>query len=603
MKSIITTLFLLLSLNIYSQTNLVYNGDFETKYSCPKGISQMFLAVKWEQATAATSDYYNGCYEAINSDVSVPYNWRGYNPSHSGRAYAGLYDYSFMDYREYIYTDWEQPLKAGRYWFEMWLCLSEKSNLATKSVGAVFLDTFNAHNYIDYFNVLPFTPQILPQQHIKSNWTKVGGYINIKGTEKFLIIGNFFTQDTMEKYQDWEIVNNNDPTSRFDSYMLIDDVALYYCGDFTQPNLGSDTSLCAGDSLILDPNITNVSYLWDDNSTFHSKLITKPGTYNVTISDGYCVSSDTITVNFIPKPNIKFPTDVLFDCFNGDKSDIYLKVDSTYDSYLWSDSSTSYKTYINKPGKYWVKGWDRFCSNIDTIDIVKLNTPQFSLGNDTSYCGSTTLISPNPPNTRLYLWNNNSENKSITVDTSGLYWLKITDQMGCYNIDTINITINKPPIINLSHQITICNPDTVIYPGHFNSYLWNDGSTDSTYRIRKYDLYNVTVKDSNNCVASSNVEVVNGCDFSIYIPNAFYPNSNIEVNRKFSIVSEKAQSIKLTVYNRWGQEIYVETSPEISWDGTSNGIECQQDVYIYYIFAIDNKNKAYKYSGSVTLLR
>lgn len=64
------------------------------------------------------------------------------------------------------------------------------------------------------------------------------------------------------------------------------------------------------------------------------------------------------------------------------------------------------------------------------------------LGNDTTLCNqaSLTLTLPNAPNT-TFLWSDNSTGNSLTVNTTGIYWVDVTDNAaGCTLTDTIEIT-------------------------------------------------------------------------------------------------------------------------------------------------------------------
>ena len=66
--------------------------------------------------------------------------------------------------------------------------------------------------------------------------------------------------------------------------------------DFPPLNLGPDTSICKGDTYILQSNISDVSYLWSDNSTEQSLEVTEAGIYSVIIDDGCVTRSDTVEV-------------------------------------------------------------------------------------------------------------------------------------------------------------------------------------------------------------------------------------------------------------------------------------------------------------------
>ena len=60
----------------------------------------------------------------------------------------------------------------------------------------------------------------------------------------------------------------------------------------------------------------------------------------------------------------------------------------------------------------------------------------------------------------------------------------------------------------------------------------------------------------------------------------------------------------MTVYNRWGEEIFqTEKLEGRGWDGRFNGIDQPFGVYIYVIdLVLDNKMQEH-YQGNVTLLR
>ena len=63
-------------------------------------------------------------------------------------------------------------------------------------------------------------------------------------------------------------------------------------------DLGPDTILCVGDSLVLDVTRTGGTYLWQDGSMAGSITVSDSGTYWVEVTDGVtgCTTSDTIEV-------------------------------------------------------------------------------------------------------------------------------------------------------------------------------------------------------------------------------------------------------------------------------------------------------------------
>lgn len=62
-------------------------------------------------------------------------------------------------------------------------------------------------------------------------------------------------------------------------------------------NLGADTAICVGDSLILDATRSGASYMWQDNSTAASFTVSAAGMYWVVITEANgCTTSDTVSI-------------------------------------------------------------------------------------------------------------------------------------------------------------------------------------------------------------------------------------------------------------------------------------------------------------------
>jgi gliding motility-associated-like protein len=78
-------------------------------------------------------------------------------------------------------------------------------------------------------------------------------------------------------------------------------------------NLGNDTSLCLGESILIQINdSTLTSFLWQDGSSTDSLLVTQQGKYyvEVALSNG-CKGADTIEVSYIDPPSANWPTDTI----------------------------------------------------------------------------------------------------------------------------------------------------------------------------------------------------------------------------------------------------------------------------------------------------
>ena len=165
--------FLLLSLTLYSQSNLVPNPGFELYSSCPTNASQITNALPWFQPYLGVSstDYFNVC--SSNSVVQVPNNYFGHQPARTGNGYAGFGAWSeTMDIREYLEVELIDSLIQGTgYCVSFYVSLPEQFHYACDGVGAYF--STNAIYYSSpFYGVLNFQLQSKhPTKYILLNKT------------------------------------------------------------------------------------------------------------------------------------------------------------------------------------------------------------------------------------------------------------------------------------------------------------------------------------------------------------------------------------------------------------------------------------------------
>lgn len=90
-------------------------------------------------------------------------------------------------------------------------------------------------------------------------------------------------------------------------------------------------------------------------------------------------------------------------------------------------------------------------------------------------------------------------------------------------------------------------------------------------------------------------------DDKVYIPSAFTPDGD-KVNPVFQLYTEGEPLVEASIYSRWGELIYSWKNKTDGWDGTFNGLEVQEGVYVYRIkvnTACSNKTRM----GTITLYR
>ena len=93
--------------------------------------------------------------------------------------------------------------------------------------------------------------------------------------------------------------------------------------------------------------------------------------------------------------------------------------------------------------------------------------------------------------------------------SSGIYIDTLINYLGCDSIITTHLQVNPLPKPDLGVDRGICIGDTLqLNPGTFATYLWQDGSTNSTFSTIKLGHYAVKVTTQYGCIASAQMNAI-----------------------------------------------------------------------------------------------
>ena len=396
-------------------------------------------------------------------------------------------------------------------------------------------------------------------------------------------------------------------------YTAVDSITISIPPTFTF-NLGPDTVLCPGDTIILDPNIGlgNLQYVWSNNVFTPTNVITGPGTYSVVVTNDCDFVRDTIVI-FSPPP-------ISFDLGNDTTLCVgdVLTLDPTAAlppqvpyTISWSDGTSAATLDVMAAGTYGVTVSDPCTSFIDSISITIPSGINVDLGNDTTYCaGDLITVSPDLTGNFNYLWSDGSTGSSLDVSAVGTYWVEVSNDCDVAS-DTIVFNPFLGFTVDIGNDTTICADKPYIidlnaYPN--SSYLWSDGSTDDIYLVDAPGEYFVDVGNICDTVRSNTIRItLEPCDCKFYVPNAFSPNRDGSNETFYPQSNCVIIEYQFNIYNRWGQEIFRTNSNFIGWDGTYNNEPSPTGLYSYRIYykAIRNTGEIYQESliGNVYLLR
>jgi gliding motility-associated-like protein len=378
--------------------------------------------------------------------------------------------------------------------------------------------------------------------------------------------------------------------------------------DYIDPitvDLGNDTTLCTGDVLLLDATTTGASYEWQNGSTAATLSVSAAGLYWVEIDNGCSTFTDSINVTYVGGTSVDLGNDTSLCAGQTLQLDVF--VGGT--SYLWQDGSTDSSFTVTTAGIYWVQVGTHCGTTVtDSIEVDYISNITLDLGNDTTLCtGQTLLLNATTPGAVAYEWEDSTTTSTHLVSTAGVYTVEVTGT--CNTItESIEVFYIDPVTFDFGHNDTVlCNGDNLVigqtFPGA--TYLWQDGSTASTYQITGAGTYWVIAQVS-GCTVSDTLNVIYvECNPYLQMPNIFSPNGdgNNDVFRPLFMVN--VTSASMAVFNRWGQEVFSTENPMEGWDGNFSGKECVEGTYFWVLTFTGGINNEFTDTrkGTMTLVR
>lgn len=324
------------------------------------------------------------------------------------------------------------------------------------------------------------------------------------------------------------------------------------------PNLGPDTSMCIGGSVILDAGSIYNSYIWSTGDTTQTLEVFEIGTYNVTVTDNQgCSASDDNNVTLVP--NVSISSNIVEGC-----EPLTVDFNSVYSaqSYIWDFG--------------------------DGTDVVHGYSPSHTYIYPGIYSITLTLISYQG------CINSLTENNLIVV---------YENPTANFSFDPELTNILKPKIsfTNLSENYTSSYWDfgdgKVSYADNpFHDFPANIGKT---YKVR------LIIESNKGCLDTAYNEVSIKNVYTIYAPTAFSPNFD-GINDIFYIYANGIDNdnFNLNIYDRWGEIIYESQDVYNGWDGRSkNGNLVKSGSYTWLCSYKNIEGKSYQETGSITVIR
>ena len=381
-------------------------------------------------------------------------------------------------------------------------------------------------------------------------------------------------------------------------------------------------------TLIGSSSTSGVGYQWTGGPTAQNYTVSSASTYTLTVTDlgTGCSSQQTVSVNSnTTPPNITTVSTLVLGCTTT-SGGISANSTTAGATYSWSGSGitaggTTASPTVNAAGTYTVTVTDptNGCE-ATAIVIVTSNTtaPNLTIGTGLSLNCITTTGNITASSTTIgatYNWTgagivSGGTSATPAVNATGTYTVTITDPInGCTSTSTVIVNANPGPTAFAGTDISItANTPATLNATGGGSYLWSTGETTSSITVTPTITtdYCVTVADTLGCKDTACVRVI--VDFEcgeLFVPNAFSPNndgSNDFFRVKINPLCVK--EMQLVVYDRWGEKIIEIADPEKYWDGSYQGKQLDNAVFVYYLkITLTNTPEVITKSGNVSLLK
>ena len=375
-------------------------------------------------------------------------------------------------------------------------------------------------------------------------------------------------------------------------------------------------------------------YLWsaNSNSATGTSLSNLDGaTYVVTITDNYNCTT-TRSYNIFEPTRFRTLLSQSIDSTACDGTILQGSITNNTNggtppfNYIWSSGDTTKDITSNLVyGTYTVTSTDaNGCTDTVDVTLVAKEPLSVSFVSDSSGCfgdstGSAEVIITGGRKPYFITWADldSTNTKYVGNLGPGNYDVMVVDSKGC---DTsINFTITEQPAMSVSVPDTL----TVIYgydttftaqvsgvrPDDASSIFWNpsewmscDDCVDPVLTAIRNRAYVIEL-NVNGCLYYDTLQLmVNYGPDPYYIPNAFTPNGD-GVNDFYQIFGIGIKSATVTIFNRWGGQVFYGDNLNATWDGTHNGQLAQTGTYVYNVYIIYLDQRTETVTGSLMLLR
>jgi gliding motility-associated-like protein len=401
----------------------------------------------------------------------------------------------------------------------------------------------------------------------------------------------------------------------------------------------------APDSLIdYELTINSQTYNIRDSFVF---MPTDTGIYDVRflarLQDA-CSDSFMGSIRVVPNPVALFTSDTTTNCLVGNQF-VFANNSLTFGYNADFEWLIDGDTLVGEAGPVlsfttadtfdcWLKVTNSFgCSDsTDTLSLVVFPHASINIVSDTVCLGESNRFEAQvvyDGNISSYKWRLSDGTRRDDISSfthmfaaAGAYgaWLATTTENGC--VDSIERSqialVRSLPVADFTWQKLKDSMFASIYQfsdrsvGNEPLFLdWTfdrfGSSTERNPLVSFFDtgrlFVDLLVVDVFGCEDETQQSFLNYPEMDWYFPSAFSPNGDGKNDEYKTVGGLFTKSYSLQIYNRWGEMLFETDNPLVGWDGTFQGKESQDGVYVFSAIIETIFGEKIEKRGTFTLLR
>ena len=387
--------------------------------------------------------------------------------------------------------------------------------------------------------------------------------------------------------------------------------------------VSEDTSICEEQSVILTASGAS-TINWEASSGL---LNTTGNSVNaipnnsvmvyITATEGVCSASDSLFITVLPRPDISIQAPGSIICL-GDSIELSANGAETY---VWNSLSNlscdTCQTIFATPSDTSIitlSGLLGTCWDTTAFTIYPIVPIVAQITGDSAICEgqSLTLVASGGLE---YQWDTGDSTSTLILNPDTAMEVSVIVNTGlCYDTTALEFVVNPNPLVYTGLDTTITFGTTAqIQASSSNQITWAYNATLSCLDCLspiasplETTNYCASTMNEYGCISSDCILVtVDTLCKDLFIPNVFAPLvGGHSENDCFKMYGTNCiGSMTLSIFDRWGEKVYVSTSVDECWDGTYKGKELNSGVYIYYLTAELITGETLNKQGNLTLLR